>query len=122
MRLAETVEDGLVAEDETVAADDFFSFWIPQDQLLVAVGRIGIKLVQVHFLAGTAATVAEGDFPKPADFPDDIRCILVGHDIQFVAGTVGLPEQGVRIQFGLEQGLVDRVNDLLHGYRFSASK
>ena len=57
------VEDGLVADAEAVAANDFPGLRIPEDQLFVTVGGVGVKLVYIHFPAGSSAVVAEGDFP-----------------------------------------------------------
>ena len=61
--LAETVEDGLVAKAEAIAPDDFLCIRVPEDQLLVAVRRIGVIFVYVQLPAGASAVVSEGDFP-----------------------------------------------------------
>ena len=94
------VEYGLVAQAEPVAADDFLGLGIPQDQLFVSVGRVGVELVYIQGLPGAAAVVTEGNFPEPADFPDDVHG-LGSHHVEFIAGAVGGAQQGFRGKLGL---------------------
>ena len=96
MRLAIAVEDGFVAQDETVTADDFLHFRVPQDQLAVSIGGVRVEFVDVQGFSRAAAAVPESDFAEPADFPDDVRGILVGDHVEFVAGAVGFPQQAFR--------------------------
>ena len=111
--LAVTVIDRLVAQAEPVTADDFLRLGIPQDKLAVAVGRIGVELVDVQRLARTAAVVAEGDLAQAADLPDDVHGVRT-YDIQLVSSAVGLAQVPVGVEFRLQEFPVDGRNDFLH--------
>ena len=112
--LAETVVHRLVAQAETVAADDFLRFGIPEDQLAVAIGGIGVELVDVQGFARAAAVVAEGDFTQPSDFPDDVHGFRAD-DIELVAGAVRFPQVCFLVEFRLQEFLVDGIDDFFHG-------
>ena len=117
--LTETVVHGLVAQAEAVAADDLLGLGIPEDQLAVAVGGIGVELVDVQGLARAAAVVAEGDLPQAADFPDDVHG-FGADDIELVAGAVRFPQVRFLVEFRFQEFPVDGVDDLFHGAgRFS---
>ena len=116
-RLAEPVEDRLVADAEPVSAHDLLGFRVPENQLTVAIGRIGVELVDVQGLAGAAAVIPEGDLAETADFPDDIDT-LGSYDIQFVPRAVRLAQVPVWIEFRFQEFPVDGGNDFLHKGRF----
>ena len=100
--LAEAVVHRLVAQAETVAADDFLGLGIPEDQLSVTVGGIGVELVDVQGFTRAAAVVAEGDFPQTADFPDDVHG-FGADDIELVAGAVRFPQVRFLVEFSFQE-------------------
>ena len=114
--LAETVVHRLVAQAETVASDDLLGLGIPQDQLAVAIGGIGVELVDVQGFARAAAVVAEGDFTQPSDFPDDVHGFRAD-DIELVAGAVRFPQVCFLVEFRLQEFLVDGI-DAAHSAGF----
>ena len=112
--LAEPVVHRLVAQAETVAADDFLGLRIPEDQLAVAIGGIGVEFVDVQGFARAAAVVAEGDLPQTADFPDDVHG-FGPDDIELVAGTVRFPQVRFLVEFRFQEFPIDGIDDLFHG-------
>ena len=87
-----------------------------QDQLAVAVGGVGVELVDVQGFARAAAVVAEGDFPQASDFLNDIHG-FGADDIELVAGAVRFPQVGLLVEFRLQEFPVNGVDDLFHGVR-----
>ena len=73
-----------------------------------------VKLVPVELHARTASCSAEGDFAKASDFAHHLRSLLIGDDVDFVAGLVGGAKSALRREFCLEERFVDGGYDGLH--------
>lgn len=78
--------------DEAVAADDLFFEGIPDDEL--DEGLFGsIIFIDIDGFSCTAACIAKGVFPEPADFAHEVGGAVGGEDIDLVVAVVGVTDE-----------------------------
>ena len=100
------------AKDIAIAADDLFSLRIPHDELLVAVWH-GVELIDIHTLAGAAASLSEGYLTKTADFLHHVGRFMSRYDIYFVVALVCHSQLALWSELLLEQFLIYWLDNLL---------
>ena len=100
-----------------VASDDFLSFRIPDDELLVAV-LADVKLVNVHLLACAATGLAESYLAQSTDLTHHVGGVVSRHNIYLVVAFIRQAQLALGSQLALEHFYGDRINDgLFHGVR-----
>ena len=99
--LAVGIEFPIGTEDVAIAADDFLSLGIPDDELLIAV-LTGVELVDVDLHARTSASLSEGDFAQTTNFAHHVGCLVGCDDIDFVVALVGHAELSLACEFSFQ--------------------
>ena len=67
----------------TVTTYNLFCFWIPDNQLLIAIFTY-IELIDIHILASTSTSLAESNLAKSSNLLHYIRSIMGCYDIYLI--------------------------------------
>ena len=86
------------SEDITIATDDFFSLWIPNNQLFVTVVH-GVKLVQIVCLSSASTGFAEHNLAQSSYLQKHVRRIMGVNDVNLVVTFVGHSQLAFLSQF-----------------------
>ena len=107
------LEADVARGEETIASQDFFGIGIPDDELIVGV-LAGVELIEVERKSCASPGSAEGDFAQAPDFAHHVGGVVMGDDVNLVAGLVGLAQFEFGSEFGFEQSPTDGSDDFLH--------
>ena len=110
----------VLAEQESVAAENLPVAWVP-DEELAAGGLHYVERVDVAAQAGTAAAVAEGFLAQAANLAHHCRGLTGADHIQLVTTLVGGAEQAVGGEFGRQGVFVYGVYYRLHAFGLVAT-
>ena len=99
-----------VALEIAVAADDFFLFRIPHDELLVAVVT-NVEFIDVELLARTTARLAESNLAQSTYLTQHVGSIVGRDNINLVVALVCHAQLQFGPELALEQCFVYRWND-----------
>ena len=107
------VEFNLAAGQKAITAQDFLTFGVPHDELIIRV-LARVKLIQVNGLACATSGCAESNFAQAANFAHHVGGLLVSEDVNFVVALVGGAQATFGCELGFQQLAVDGSDDLFH--------
>ena len=113
IRLSVGAEGDVGGRQEAVAAQDFAGIGVPHHELVVRF-LAGVEFVEIYSFSGSPAGCTKGDFAQTSDFAHHVRCVVVGDDIDLVAGLVGLAEFALGRQLLQQQVTRYRCYDFFH--------
>ena len=107
------VKTHIRTQDITVSTQNFFSFRIPDNQLLVRIVH-DVIFVNIHRLARSSSRSAERNLAQTADLLHGIRRVLGSNDIYLVMTSIGHTQALLLSQLRFQQLLAYRCNYIFH--------
>ena len=112
-RSAFLIETHIRSKQIPIAAQYFFCFRIPYDQLLIWMFH-SVIFIYIHRQPRSSTGSTKSDFTQTTDFPHYIGCILISNNINLIITFIRHSQAFVFRQLRLQQLFAYRFNNLFH--------